>query len=1233
MSSNAELLRVLLFSILVLILANISIAADTPKNLNPKDPSHRAGILDNDSPKETSKIAGHVKHKNSKPTSIVITKGHHPVEQHVPKEESKEPAEDVDDHGQAMKSNKGDENAHHVDKAAPVEPHEKNTIEEENDGHSNEAVEKEKEDSQSNETEEKKNQKPSKKGLGVVKVLKKQGQDNVKGFKLSKQPACVDDIKQLCSNLPKDNNFAVLVCLQDAAAQDDDQVSDDCHALLWEYKKNLTSSVMFDKAAFEVCETFLSEIKYCQGDFPNDGSFVNCLVEHRELAKDQKCRAFLHKMAAIVYSDYRLIKGFYNECHQDVVKYNCGKLSTKTESDPHTQAEVIECLEDNIINVSEKCQIEIKKVAELSSDDYHMDRAIFYACQDARTRFCSTVQAGDGRIYKCLMKHKMEETMAEDCREALTVRQKLMQEDVKVNHPLWEQCEKYFHEFKCERKGETSNGQASHLILCLNEKIADGKDVSAKCQVEMQDFASQLFADYKLNPEVIAHCSHHLETVCKDQLKAEGGALDCLMGLGDQLNQSCYEAVHEVLKETNAGGDFQIDKPLFIKCQPFIETSCKGKSKSLVLSCLMDNMRSESMSQDCQQELFHLQFFLARDFSLDEQLFMDCKDDAKRICNAPDFNAEFTSVPPGIIFACLYRATMKDVSKEHQASPTCGAHVRRLMHARATSVKLMPEIETACLGDLGSFCVGSIKEGEEVKCLQDRYEDLSEKCKGAVANFTEMESEDYELDKDLVNACAPMVIKFCQDVVKDGNPDEVLPCLIKNKHSSEMDLQCTSAVEHWQILELKDIRFSHKLKKACFDDIEKNCPHSKSKLDAVKCLSTEMQKNIKENRQSAVSQECQDQIRAELIEEHEDIVNLDPEFQNACQEDLSSEDKPCHQYMHKGQAKAEECLRQHFESLTQKCRSVLFKVELEEAENPALDYQLTHACKSMLKKHCMDRSPKKYIDCLREHENDVEMTTECRNVLFERKKEGAKDFRLDPDIAEFCKADIHKFCKNIAETDNRGLVMNCLKKQVEGGRLSEECNDYVKSRMEEAALDYRLDPVLEHACADEVGKFCSKEMSDRGHGEIVDCLKRNYKKLLSKTCKEEVKRMIGEGITDIHADPHLVQECNIDIQKYCTHIVDVDGKVVECLLDVYNSKTLVLASDCKKLIRKRMEMWSAVDVTARFQSLNDVISHVHASPNRQYIYTVTLCMLAVIFIGGLCCGRITKRVAREYKDR
>ena len=67
--------------------------------------------------------------------------------------------------------------------------------------------------------------------------------------------------------------------------------------------------------------------------------------------------------------------------------------------------------------------------------------------------------------------------------------------------------------------------------------------MNAKCQAEMQDFATQLFADYKLNPEVVAHCEKALEKDCRDQMKAEGGALDCLMSLADQLDKKCYEAV------------------------------------------------------------------------------------------------------------------------------------------------------------------------------------------------------------------------------------------------------------------------------------------------------------------------------------------------------------------------------------------------------------------------------------------------------------------------------------------------------------------------------------------------------------------------------------------------------------------------------------------------------------------------------------------------------------------
>lgn len=54
---------------------------------------------------------------------------------------------------------------------------------------------------------------------------------------------------------------------------------------------------------------------------------MNCLVEHRQKIKDPKCRTFINKMAAVVFSDYRLIKGFYDSCVDDVRKLNCGQLS------------------------------------------------------------------------------------------------------------------------------------------------------------------------------------------------------------------------------------------------------------------------------------------------------------------------------------------------------------------------------------------------------------------------------------------------------------------------------------------------------------------------------------------------------------------------------------------------------------------------------------------------------------------------------------------------------------------------------------------------------------------------------------------------------------------------------------------------------------------------------------------------------------------------------------------
>ena len=50
------------------------------------------------------------------------------------------------------------------------------------------------------------------------------------------------------------------------------------------------------------------------------------------------------------------------------------------------------------------------------------------------------------------------------------------------------------------------------------------------------------------------------------------------------------------------------------------------------------------------------------------------------------------------------------------------------------------------------------------------------------------------------------------------------------------------------------------------------------------------------------------------------------------------------------------------------------------------------------------------------------------------------------------------------------LYLSCIKIDFlsQADRLSDDCLNFVRMRIEEAALDYRLDPVLEEACADDV---------------------------------------------------------------------------------------------------------------------------------------------------------------------
>ncbi|XP_013408738.1 Golgi apparatus protein 1 isoform X2 [Lingula anatina] len=1084
-------------------------------------------------------------------------------------------------------------------------------------------------------------------------------------MKLAENPDCKEEIKHYCShNLANSmsNNFAVLDCLQNDL-KENQQLTPKCQHVVYDYKRQLTTDVRFDSAAFEVCKDPLSKLPECNKLQQGGGEIIPCLIENMENITNQNCQLFLKKMASLIFSDYRLIKNFVERCGNDISRFKCGRSEDDRDDSPHNQGRTIKCLERHYSELDEGCNQQIMRVAELQSDDYHMDRPLYFACKDDREKFCRDVKAGHGRIFKCLYKHKFERTMSAECQEMVTLRQKLVHADYKVGHALAEGCAKDIKMFKCAkhaRDHQNQPGRLSEILLCLENERKKGKKVSAECQSEMNNWRRSLMEDYQLTPEVAKDCSTEVTQYCDGGTERGGKTLHCLMDLArprerqfdkqPRISEQCLRALEGLIKVADAAEDIRVDPSVMQACQPVASVLCKDvkPGDANVMACLMDKMESDKMTDECEERLVEIQYFVARDFNLDSRLHKLCHKDAVKHCHASenwyDPDTEGPSNGP-LILPCLYGRIMHHENDPHmQISRQCALEVKRVMHQRALNVDLEPRIEEPCMADLATYCSQETEKGAEVECLQDNYDSLSDECQEAVGNFTEDEDADIELDKILMKACMPMLRTFCQKEMEDDrDTGEVMECLIKQKHSPQMDLKCAAGIEHHQLITLKDYRFSHKFKEACKADVMKLCKNAKSKSQVVVCLSEHMRNDTLLDKVQRLSAKCLSQLKFELLQRSESI-KLDPDLLQSCQEDI---DHFCPD-KNAGNAEVTECLRKkNPKKLSSSCRSMLFKREMVMERNPSVDFGFMTYCKSMVKHYCQDEEPSNYLTCLKRHKNEDNFDQKCRRKISDRQIEQNRDYRLNPALKSACTMDIPKFCKAVLQNkkskdeDFEGEVINCLKTPYRKGRLSKNCEDQIGQIIRSAALDYRQDPVLARACEKELKAYCSEEVErvqngQGGKGEVEECLKNLVKqnKIKPKSdCSNEVARILVEGKTDVHLDPILHQACSADLRHYCDGIEPGEGRLMSCLLTALDDRTIRLTKHCRILLQQRVDLWEYAAKIAPPETAADLWDQVMGSPSRNHFLLIIFAVISVMFIGGLCCGRVTKRVTAQAKNK
>ena len=183
------------------------------------------------------------------------------------------------------------------------------------------------------------------------------------------------------------------------------------------------------------------------------------------ICKRQYPTAFFQvRTERLAFSDFRLIAPFVDECGDLVQRLGCGTLTKISAHQgaryPHSQGQTLECIIGQMVcifcltiniktrfilqvnppknqenaklikEMTDGCRKEVMRLAELQSEDFHvrcgffcflqfairhfafqMDRTLYFACRGDRERFCHEVQAGDGKVFQCLVEHKDDKQM------------------------------------------------------------------------------------------------------------------------------------------------------------------------------------------------------------------------------------------------------------------------------------------------------------------------------------------------------------------------------------------------------------------------------------------------------------------------------------------------------------------------------------------------------------------------------------------------------------------------------------------------------------------------------------------------------------------------------------------------------------------------------------------------------------------------------------------------------
>ncbi|XP_045768280.1 Golgi apparatus protein 1 [Maniola jurtina] len=1038
--------------------------------------------------------------------------------------------------------------------------------------------------------------------------------------------------------LQLDEDLALLSCALNTTHNNKTQIPFTCQHKIWSHQVELLDSTFLENKLKDPCQDELIILE-CLGGNTNT---IDCVLKSKPSLKNKSCWRTINKIELLIFNDWQITGNFLKNCLDDIEVRSCGRIP----ADPKALSQTLtfKCLQSFEESLRPECQSEIVALREMKYSSLQIDKIVFAACNKDQKTFCPDEVPDSLFMYKCLVRHKNENAMTKRCQDQLFYVQRNMVMNYKMSKGLVKSCKEDIRKHHC-RKGvvEDKDVRLAQILLCL-ENVArnDTAKITPECIAEMIDHRKMLMDDYRLSPELMQNCANDILSLCRG-IATGDKTIHCLMEHArprkrkdKRISLPCQRSLEILVQEADPGEDWRVDPVLRKACKPVVDTACRevNGGNGRVMSCLMEKLGTVLMTNDCENAILQIQYFISRDFKLDPQLYKACKFDAVTQCKAKlqwaDINEHQSEKDP-LILPCLYNyaynSEIKGILK-----PACEQQVKRVMRQRAVSVDLLPEIADSCMDDLASLCFENTGKGEEILCLQSNIKKLSAKCKDVVTNFTETQSGHIELNAVVGINCRVPIEKLCSSELNSKkDEDDILECLIRHKNDAEVkaNIKCRAAVEHEQLIALKNYRFTRKFKNACKSYVVRFCPKAQTKVQVVMCLSEIIRNDTITRRKHTIYKECRQQLRSQLFQQKENI-DLDPDLKEACKKDLQ---EFCPTVLH-GESAALECLQTAKGKLSDGCKKAIFVVRKQEFSDNGIDYHLVTTCNDMIDLYCHNTEQTVILDCLKAHRHETDFDNNCKIVVVNRMIEQNLDYRFNNNLQNICKGDIKKFCSNIIanepqDVELQGKVLYCLKDKFRESKLETPCENELANVLKEQALNYRLDPLLGKLCKAEIQTICAvpNDSITNSDGQVEECLKNALMKhkIVSAECAREVVQIIEETEVDIDADPLLERSCALDLLKYCKDLEHGAGRRLKCLKIILNDSNRKLEAECQKELSSRLQMYKYVESVNVIEDLGDVYNEISSSPSKKYFLVVGISIVGLIFIFGLYCGRMTKR--------